>query len=249
MLEGKTALVTGAANGIGRATVARFEAEGARVIAVDRVPGDGSRDAVLWAQADVTDVEAMAAAVELLGDHASLDVCVANAGVARIEDFLDGSPSSWLEVLEVNLLGVMVTLQAAARRMVAGAGGGRLLATASIAGLRGEPHDTAYCASKGGVIALMKTLAVELAPYGITANAVAPGMIATDLSTGCTEALSREEGIARDDFEAAFLAAHVPAKRIGSPEEVAGLFCYLASPDASFVTGSVLRIDGGEAIV
>lgn len=249
VLDGKTALITGAANGIGRATVARFEAEGARVVAVDRAAHDGESEAVMWIQADVGDEGAMTAAVNAIGDTASLDICVANAGIARIEDFLEGSSASWLEVLDVNLLGVMITLQVAARRMVKDGRHGCLLATASIAGIRGERHAPAYCASKGGVISLINSLAVELAPHGITANAVAPGMIATDLNVEGTQAISKRLGVERKEFEAGFLAEHVPAGRMGSPAEVAGLLCYLASAEARFVNGSVLRIDGAEAIV
>ncbi len=165
-LEGRRALVTGAATGIGAATVERFRAEGASVLGVDVAPGfEGFT-------ADATDPDQMAAAVRAAGE---LDVCVANAGVSLMEPFLDGSVASWTRVIRVNLIGVMVTLQAAARAMPRG---GRLLATASIAGLHGEAAAAAYCASKAGVVALVKTLSIELGP-AITVNAVAPGQIET----------------------------------------------------------------------
>jgi NAD(P)-dependent dehydrogenase (short-subunit alcohol dehydrogenase family) len=248
LLIGKTALITGAASGIGRATVDRFSAEGAAVIAVDReIPATVSRDHdVRWVKADVTDLDAMSRVVEESAVDRPVDVCIANAGVARVEDFLEGSPESWGGIFAVNLVGVMITLQVATKQMVALGRGGRLLATASIAGLRGEAHASAYCASKGGVIALIKALAVELAPHGITANAVAPGLIATALSVRDTEVLSARAGITREAFEVEFLATQVPVGRIGRPEEVASLFCYLASDQAAFINGAIVRIDGAE---
>lgn len=251
-LHGRTALVTGGANGIGRATVARFASEGASVVAVDLEVPQGSANGlrgVEWVQADVTDESAMQAVVAGIAEPQRLDICVANAGIARVEDFVAGCAASWDQVIRVNLLGAMVTLHAAATRMVADSQGGCLLATASISGLRGEPHAPAYSASKGGVIALMKSLAVELAPYGITANAVAPGMIDTGLSTEVNAELSRRAGKSPEDFEAQYLAQDVPAGRLGRPEEVAGLFCFLASSEANFISGATVRIDGAETTV
>ena len=151
-LEGRSALVTGAATGIGAATVTRFRAEGAHVVGVDADP------AYSGVVADVTDPDELAQAVLAAGE---LDICVANAGISLMEPFLDGDMLSWERVLRVNLLGVMNTFQQAALAMPRG---GRLLATASIAGLHGEADATAYCASKAGVIGLVRSLAVELAP-------------------------------------------------------------------------------------
>src|SRR5215211_4935359 len=161
-LRGRRALVTGAATGIGAATVARLRAEGAEVFGVDAALDFAGL------VADVTDPGEIAAAVASAGE---LDICVANAGVSLMEPFLRGDLDSWRRVIDVNLLGVMLTFQAAAQAMPRG---GRLLATASIAGLHGEPSAAAYCASKAGVIGLVRTLARELAPLAITVNAVAP---------------------------------------------------------------------------
>ena len=143
----------------------------------------------------------------------------------------------------MNLLGVMTTFQAAARAMPRG---GRLLATASIAGIRGERNAAAYCAGKAGVVALVKTLAIELASLDITVNAVAPGQIATAMNRRDLELAAERAGRPADELLREHLAGRVPAGRLGDPEEVAAVFAFLASSDARFITGEVIRVDGGE---
>jgi len=232
-LEGRRALVTGAATGIGAATVERFRAEGASVLGVDVAPGfEGFT-------ADVTDPEQMAAAVRAAGE---LDVCVANAGISLMEPFLDGSVASWTRVIHVNLLGVMVTLQAAARAMPRG---GRLLATASIAGLHGEASAAAYCASKAGVVALVKTLSIELGPH-ITVAGVAPGQVETGMSLGDLDDVAKRMGRPADELLRDHLERRVPARRMGTPDEIAAVFGFLASDQARFINGECVVIDGGE---
>ena len=226
--------MTGAATGIGAATVGRFSAEGAHVVGVDADPAYGG------VVADATDPDELARAVLGAGE---LDICVANAGVSLMEPFLDGDLRSWERVLRVNLLGVMNTFQQAALAMPRG---GRLLATASIAGLRGEPGASAYCASKAGVIGLVRSLAVELAPRGFTVNAVAPGQIDTRMNSADLETVSRREGRPAAELLETHLERRVPARRLGTPDEVAALFGFLASDEAAFITGTVLAIDGGE---
>jgi NAD(P)-dependent dehydrogenase (short-subunit alcohol dehydrogenase family) len=241
-LAGRRALVTGGAAGIGAATAARLTEEGAEVLVVDtRAP-----DTPTHRRADVADPAQMSDAVCEAAGGGCLDICIANAGVSLMEAFVDGTVDSWERVLRVNLIGVMTTLQAAARRMVEQGQGGRLLATASIAGLHGEPGSSAYCASKAGVVGLVRTLAVELAPYDITVNAVAPGQIDTDMNSRDLETQARELGSSPARLRAEHLARSVPARRLGAPEEVAALFAFLASDEAAFITGEVLRIDGGE---
>lgn len=226
--------MTGAATGIGAATVARFRAEGAHVVGVDADP------AYSGVVADVTDPDEIARAVLAAGE---LDICVANAGISLMQPFLEGDLGSWERVLRVNLLGVMNTFQQAVLAMPRG---GRLLATASIAGLHGEADASAYCASKAGVIGLVRALSLELAPKNFTVNAVAPGQIDTLMNSTDLEAVSRREGRPAAELLQAHLEQRVPTRRLGTPEEVAGLFAYLASDEAAFVTGEAIRIDGGE---
>jgi len=239
-LQGKRVVVTGGTSGIGEATSRRFVEEGARVVAIavgeqevetahERIPG--LEAALLCDVADETQADrAFVRVDELLG---GLDVLVANAGISVRRPFLEIREEDWRRVLDVNLTGVFHCAQRAARRMHA-AGGGTILMTASTNGLVGHPYYADYNASKAGVILLARTMALELAP-AIRVNAVCPGYVLTPMQ----EAEYTPEMLAATD-------AKIPLGRHARPEEIAGLFAFLASDEGAYLTGAVISMDGGE---
>lgn len=251
-LDGRVAIVTGAASGIGAATARVFAEAGADVVAGWYPPDphdiEPTRAAVeaagrrcMVVDVDVRDtgsVEAMVAkAVDELG---RLDVVVANAAIARDVPSAELDDERWRQLLEVNLSGVFRCFRAAAPHMIE-SGWGRLLATSSIAGaFQGWARHAHYTTAKAGLVGLVRTLAVELGPHGITANAVAPGVIETPQSLDPLNSLG-PEGVRE-------FAARVPVRRNGQPEDIAHTFLFLASEEASFLTGQVLLVDGGVSL-
>lgn len=243
LLSGKKAIVTGAGRGIGKAIAAQFLRDGAAVMIGDVVPERleaAARElsplgAVHAQELDVARRESadafVAAAVHRLGH---VDVLANNAGIALFEDFLSIREESWRRTLDVNLTGMFFVGQAAARHM-AERGAGAIVNMASTNGLMGERGLAHYNAAKAGVILLTKTMAIELAPHGVRANAVCPGLIATELI----------DEAASPDFAAAY-KQKIPLGRLGRPAEVAHLFAFLASDRASFITGAAVVIDGGQ---
>lgn len=245
LLQGRRALVTGGGSGIGRATARRFAAEGARVCVVDR-NGEAAESVAkeiaaaggeaFAATADVTSVEAneamVAATVERFG---GLDTAYLNAGIAIGSTILDGDPEIWNQVLAVNLTGVFYGMRAVAPRMIE-AGGGAIVVTASVAGLRGGAGMPSYYASKHGVVGLVKAAAIELAPHQIRVNAVCPGVIDTPL-------LGPVHGV--KEITQGVLSRGHPLGRVGESPEVAALATFLASDQSAFITGAAYPIDGG----
>ena len=244
-LKNKRVLITGGASGIGAATASRFLEEGAAVVVLDR---DAKGRAQIQSQlpklagtvdADVSNLNqvqaAFADAVRLMG---GVDVLINNAGISIRHKFLDITPEEWEKVISVNLTGVFYVAQTAARHMwerfSIKQGSGVILQTASTNGVMGYPYYADYNATKAGVIELTRSIALELAPK-VRVCAVAPGYVLTPMQ--------------RAEYSPAMLEEvnqKIPLRRHATPEEIAGLFAYLASDDAAFATGHVYTMDGGE---
>ena len=241
-LQGRVAAITGGALGIGRATARLFAAEGAAValgdvevgaaetVAKEIVNGGGRAIAV---GVDVGDAGQVQAFVDrVVAELGRLDIMFANAGIAHSAPFLEHPEAQWHRVLRVNLTGVFLCCQAAARQMVK-QGGGRIITTASINGFRGVENLVGYNAAKAGVIELTKTMAVELARHHIAVNAIAPAQIDTRLTRSLPEE-ARQRRVER-----------IPLGRFGEADEVARAALFLASDDAGYITGHTLAVDGG----
>lgn len=230
----RTVLITGASSGIGRATAERFAAGGDRVVNFDRRPPEDGDGGAEWVELDVTDWDAVRAAVDrAAAAGGGIDVVVANAGISLRRPFLDMGEKDVRTLLDLNLVGVIALWQAAARHMVA-ARSGVLLATASTNASVGYPLYADYNASKAAVLALCRTVALELAPH-VRAACVSPGYVLTPMQ--------------RAEYNDAMLAEvneRIPIRRHAEPAEIAEAFHYLASPQARYVTGQQLVIDGGE---
>jgi 2-hydroxycyclohexanecarboxyl-CoA dehydrogenase len=242
-LEGRSALVTGGAKGIGEAIVRRLSAEGARVTIGDvdtegaeKVAAEVGAEAVLL---DVTDPDSARAAVDGAG---GLDVLINNAGMDEFSFFTDTDPGLWERVLAVNLKGVLACTHAALPGMQR-AGYGRIVNIASEAGRVGSKGSAVYSAAKGGVIAFTKTIARENARFGITANAIAPGPIDTPLLRRATELGELGDRIIET------MKGATQLRRLGQPDEVAAAVAFLASEEAAYVTGETLGVSGGLGMV
>ncbi len=239
LLQNKTALVTGAASGIGRATAEAFLREGATVVLADvdaeagRSAADALGERAHFERLDVTDADAVEAAVSgVVARHGRLDVLVNNAGIVRDARLVKMTLDEWQAVLDVNLKGVFLCGQAAARVM-SEQGSGVILNASSVVGLYGNFGQSNYVATKAGVIGMTKTWARELGRKGVRVNAVAPGFIGTEM----VEAIP--------DKVIAMMEEKAPLGRIGRPEDIAEAYVFLASDRAAFITGATLSVDGG----
>lgn len=231
-LEGKVAIVTGAASGIGKATVELFRREGAMVVGADVSDGADVRcDA--GSEADVKRL-----IENVVAQHGGLDIVFANAGISGgWATISEQSADDWAEILRVNLIGPFLAIKYAAPAM-AKRGGGSIICTASVAGLRSGAGGAAYSASKAGVISLVQTAAQQLSGLAIRVNAICPGLI----ETGMTQPMY---DMARERGQEQRIGEINPLKRGGEPEEIAAAALFLASDDASYVNGQALVVDGG----
>jgi NAD(P)-dependent dehydrogenase (short-subunit alcohol dehydrogenase family) len=232
-LGGKVAIVTGAASGIGKATAALFAAEGASVIAADVNAAEGIVAADAGREEDVIGLIDQA-----VRDHGGLDIFYANAGISGgLASIFEQSPEDWEEILRVNLIGPFLAIKHAAPVMKE-RGGGSIICTASVAGLRSCAGGPAYSASKAGVIRLVQVAATQLSGSNIRVNAICPGLIETGMTKGLYD-MARAAG--KEDQ-----IGHLnPMKRGGVPDEIARAALFLASDESSYVNGHALVVDGG----
>jgi NAD(P)-dependent dehydrogenase (short-subunit alcohol dehydrogenase family) len=245
-VEKPVVLITGASRGIGAAIARGFARDGARVVlnhlndaenaaaTVERIQRAGGDAQAI--EADVADSRQVGGMVRWVLDTCGrVDVLVCNAGICPFYDFLDMPEEAWDRTLDVNLKGVFLVSQAVARHMVERGDGGRIIATSSISSMVGGVKQAHYCASKAGINLLVKSMALSLASHQITCNAVLPGTIETDINQ---EALS--DPVLRQRLEQG-----TPLGRLGQPKDVVGAVLFLASPAASWITGTLLVVDGG----
>lgn len=244
-LIGKVSLITGAAQGIGLATAKKFAQEGAKVVVCD-VHAEAVNAAVVQCQAlgaqveghtmDVTQRDQVdAVVVAVLARHGRIDVLVNNAGITQDARLQNMSLEQFDRVIDVNLRGVFHCSQAVANAMVA-QGSGVILNASSVVGIYGNFGQTNYAASKFGVIGFTKTWSRELGPKGVRVNAVAPGFIATPILSTIPEKVIAE------------MAQRVPLRRLGQPEEIANVYAFLASDEASYINGEVIEVSGGMTV-
>jgi 3-oxoacyl-[acyl-carrier protein] reductase len=241
--DGKTALVTGAAKGIGAATAARFASEGAKVVVAD-FDEAAAREAAagiggLAVACDVTQRDQVEAAVAAAVDFGgSLDVVVPCAGIIRDNMLFKLTDDDWDAVIDTHLKGTFLTVRAAQKHMVEQRSGKMvLISSTSALGNRGQ---TNYSTAKAGLQGMTKTLAIELGPFNVNVNCVAPGFIATAM----TQQTAERMGVPFEDFQKA-VSEQTPLRRVGQPEDVAGAIAFLCSDDAAYITGQVIYVRGG----
>ncbi|WP_025852436.1 3-oxoacyl-ACP reductase FabG [Paenibacillus ehimensis] len=244
-LQGKTALITGGAAGIGRETAALFAQEGARVIIADynKQQGEEAIQALLQKGADAHFIEVDVSdsgsvnnmAAEALARYDAVDVLINNAGITQDRTLAKMTEEEWHRVIQVNLNGVFYCTKALIHSMIE-RGSGKIISTASIVGVHGNIGQTNYAAAKAGIIGMTKTWAKELGPKGIQANAVAPGFIETGMVANMPEKVIQQ------------MLEKIPLRRLGQPIDVANAYLFLASSESDYVNGTVLEVNGGLVI-
>jgi len=253
-LEGRTAIVTGGARGIGRAICERYAAEGACVVVADLLRAEAEATAAAIAAGggralaiavDVTEQ----ASIDAMVEHATretgrIDILVNGAGIFDMAPLLEITRDSYEQVFAVNVQGLLFTLQAAARQMVAQGRGGKIINFASQAGRRGEALVAVYCASKAAVISLTQSAALALIPHRINVNAIAPGVIDTPMWDHVDALFAKHLSIPLGERKRQVGAA-VPHGRMGRPEDIVGAAVFLASPESDYIVGQTLNVDGG----
>ena len=253
-IEGRSCIVTGAARGIGRGIALRLAAEGAKIIVADlnaegakRTAGEiaASGGEARGVATDVTnraDVQALIrASVDAFG---GLDIIFNNAGIAQTKPLLDITDEEWRVMMDVNAYGVFLCMQEAARQMIAGGRGGKIINTASVAGKQALPLCAHYCASKFAVVALTQSGARAWGSHGITVNAFCPGIVETDM----WEKIDREFRVLPTTPKGTTLAdvnTSFPLGRFSTPQDIVGLAAFLASDDSNYITGQAIQVDGG----
>lgn len=247
-LQGKTALITGGARGIGAAFARAFLREGAMVTVADLTDSVYAAAAAMGAKAVVMDVTRQdsidAGVAQTIAEMGHIDILVNNAGVYDLAPIADITRDSYDRLFAVNVAGTLFTLQAVARHMIARGQGGKIINMASQAGRRGEPLGAIYCATKAAVISLTQSAGLNLIRHGINVNAIAPGVIESDMWDHVDALFAKAEGLPIGEKKR-IVGQAVPFGRFGTPDEVAGMAVFLASPEADYVVAQCYGVDGG----
>lgn len=253
-LEGKVAVVTGGARGIGRAIAARYALEGATVAIADVLQPEAERTAselgerAFAVALDVTRQESIDAMVAAVAERAGgIDVLVNGAAVFDLAPLLEVSRESYHRVFAVNVEGLLFTLQAVARQMVAQGRGGKIINFSSQAGRGGQPLVDVYCASKAAVISITQSAALALIKHRINVNAIAPGVVDTPMWDRVDALYARHQGLAIGEKKR-LVGEAVPYGRMGKPEDLTGMAVFLASADADYIVGQTYNVDGGNRL-
>jgi NAD(P)-dependent dehydrogenase (short-subunit alcohol dehydrogenase family) len=238
--EGRTAVVTGGARGIGDAIIQAMRAEGADVVSLDKIKPEQARAGVRYLEADVSDSKSVDAAFAAIDrESGSPDILVNNAGIQRVGLIGKLGFEDWQAVIGTHLTGFFLCASQAVPRMVRHGKGGAIISIASTAAFVGIPGRGPYCAAKAGIMGLTRTLALEVASVGIRVNAIAPGYTRTKLV---------DEALKNGSLKEEWMLERVPMQRLASPGEIAGIACFLASEAAAYITGQVIVADGGWTI-